>query len=176
MLKVGAAGVAGVDGGVDLQKIVERPGADIAAPRGDDAGGHGGADAERVADGQDPVADLDLPAITPVHVGELLVGGDADDGDVGDRVDAHDPAGQIFAVLQGNRDARGPADDVAVGHDDAGGVDDEAGAGAADGLAAEAVAEDALGRGPAQLRGDVGGVRTAVLDDGDVDHGGGRRA
>ena len=52
-----AARIAAVDRRVDLQEVVVRSGADVAAARRDDAGGDGAAEAERIADGDHPVAD-----------------------------------------------------------------------------------------------------------------------
>ena len=52
-----AARIAAVDGGVGLQKIVVGTGIDIASARRDDAGRHGAAQAEGIADGDHPVAD-----------------------------------------------------------------------------------------------------------------------
>src|SRR5690606_11518028 len=51
------AGVAAVDRRVDLQKVVIRSGADITAPRRDDACRHRTAKAEGIAHRDDPVAD-----------------------------------------------------------------------------------------------------------------------
>src|SRR5262249_45469165 len=45
-----AAGIAAVHRRVDLDEVVIGTGADVAAARRDDAGGHGAAEAERIAD------------------------------------------------------------------------------------------------------------------------------
>ena len=55
-----AARVAAVDRRVGLDEVVVRPLMDVAAARRDDAGGHGAAQAERIADRQHPVADARL--------------------------------------------------------------------------------------------------------------------
>ena len=52
-----AAGIALVHRGVDLDEVVIRTRADVAAARRDDAGRHGAAEAERIADRDHPVAD-----------------------------------------------------------------------------------------------------------------------
>ena len=52
-----AAGIAAVDRRVDLDEVVIGAGADVAAARRDDAGRHGAAEAERIADREHPVAD-----------------------------------------------------------------------------------------------------------------------
>ena len=62
-----AAGIALVDGRIDLDEVVIGAGADVAAARRDDAGGDGAAEAERIADRDHPVADaraLDPPKFT----------------------------------------------------------------------------------------------------------------
>ena len=51
------AGIAAVDRRVDLQEVVIGTGADVAAARRDDARRHGAAEAEGIADGDDPIAD-----------------------------------------------------------------------------------------------------------------------
>ena len=51
------AGVAFVHRRVDLDEVVVGTGADVATARRNDAGRHGAAKAERIADRQDPVAD-----------------------------------------------------------------------------------------------------------------------
>ena len=93
------AGVARIDRRVELQEIVERAGAEV-APRGrDDAGGDRTAQAERIAGGQDPVADLHLAASCPrCTAGQRLVGDDLDHRDVGQLVLA-DARGRVAAPL-----------------------------------------------------------------------------
>ena len=54
-----AAAVAGVDGGVGLDEVLVVGDADVGAALGaDDAGGDGLVEAERIADGEHPLADL----------------------------------------------------------------------------------------------------------------------
>jgi hypothetical protein len=52
-----AAGIALIDGRIDLDEVVIGAGADVASAGGDDAGGHGAAEAERIADCKHPIAD-----------------------------------------------------------------------------------------------------------------------
>ena len=54
------AGIALVDGRVDLDVVVIGTGADVAAFGRDDAGGHGAAEAVGIADRDHPVADARL--------------------------------------------------------------------------------------------------------------------
>src|SRR5207244_4406668 len=75
------AGVALVHGRVDLDEIVIRAVADVAARGRDDAGGHGAAEAEWVTDRQHPVADPRL-AVGKLCEREVGAAGDLDQGDV----------------------------------------------------------------------------------------------
>src|SRR6185437_9889804 len=65
------AGIALVDGCVDLDIIVIRPRADVASARGNDSGRHGAAETERIADGDDPIADA-RRLIGEFYVTEIL--------------------------------------------------------------------------------------------------------
>ena len=67
------AGIAAVHRRVDLDEVVIGAGADVAAAGRDDAGGHRAAEAERIADGNDPVADADLGVVGEVDIGELAL-------------------------------------------------------------------------------------------------------
>src|SRR5262249_56307776 len=69
----GAAGIAAVDGGVGLNVIVVGAGIDVAVARRDDAGRDGAAEAERVADGDDPFAQPQLVRIAEGHRLERLL-------------------------------------------------------------------------------------------------------
>ena len=62
-----------------------------------------------------------------VTADERLVGHDLDHGDIGQRVLADQFRRILMSIGQRNDDLFGAADDVVVGHDDAGGIDDEAG-------------------------------------------------
>ena len=69
-----AAGIAAINGGVGLDVIVVRAGIDVAVARRDDAGGHRAAEAERIADGDDPFAEPQLVGIAELHRLERFVG------------------------------------------------------------------------------------------------------
>ena len=71
-----AAGIALVDRGVGLDEIVIGAGADIPLAGRDDARGHRAGEAERVADGDDPVAHPRLVRIPEFEEGQRLVGFD----------------------------------------------------------------------------------------------------
>ena len=81
----GAAGIAGIDRGIGLDEELIVGDADAGAgQRGDDAAGHGLADAERVADGKDDIADLQRVGIGEGQIREVLVALlDAQDGEIG---------------------------------------------------------------------------------------------
>jgi hypothetical protein len=81
-----AARVAAVDGGVRLDEVVVVALADVAAARGDDAGGDAAAEAERVADRHHPVAHLRVVGVAELHRVQRLVGLDAQHREVRARV------------------------------------------------------------------------------------------
>src|SRR6202022_3981297 len=68
------AGVAAVHRRIDLQEVVIGSRANLAAARRNDAGGDRATEAERIADGDNPVADANV-ALRELHVGERLAGG-----------------------------------------------------------------------------------------------------
>src|SRR5207302_7453124 len=92
------AGIALVHGRVDLDEIVIRTVADVAAAGRDDAGRDGAAEAERITDRQHPVAD---PGFSLRKLGEREVrtAFDLDQGDVGARVGADYLGGIGLAVV-----------------------------------------------------------------------------
>ena len=87
------------------------------------------AEPERVADRDDPVADLGRAAVAERDVGQRLVGLDLQHRDIGAWVAADDLA-PVYLLLSCSVTStlRGLADDVVVGHDDPGRIDDKAGA------------------------------------------------
>src|SRR5215472_13816317 len=144
-----AAGVAGVDGGVGLDEVLELAagaGLDGAVLGGDDSGGDGLREGEGAADGFDVVAHLRHVAVAQLDGGQGGIGVDLDDGEVGGLVDADDArrAAEVLGVGVGGEldvDLVGLVDDVVVGDDVALGVDDETGA---EGLADLVIAVIAL--------------------------------
>jgi hypothetical protein len=123
-----ATRVAAVDRGVGLDVVVERARLDVAAARRHDAGRHGAAQAERIADRHDRLADLHLARVSELDGGQRLVALDLEHGEIGLLVTAQQLGRQLAAVVQGHGDRVGLTGDVVVGHDDAGRIDDEAGA------------------------------------------------
>src|SRR5262249_23994308 len=125
----GTAGVAGIDGRVGLDEVVVGPLVDVPADGADDADGDRVLEAERVADGDDPLADTEGVRITQLHRGQVFgIALDLDQRDVGLRVASRDLRLELLPVGQLHQDLVGVLDDVVVGEDVAAGVDDEAGA------------------------------------------------
>ena len=85
-----AAGVAGIDGCVGLDEVLELAGdagLDGAVFGGDNAGGDGLREGEGAADGFNPVADLGLIGVAQLDRGQRRVGVDLDDGEIGGLVE-----------------------------------------------------------------------------------------
>ena len=120
-----AARIAGVDGGVGLNEVVDRLGSP-ADDRADDALRHRLADAERIADREHDVADRDV-----VDVGELdglqAVGVDLEEREVGRGVGAHDLRDVQCAVRPRHGKLRRLLDHVVVGDDVSVAIDHDAG-------------------------------------------------
>ncbi len=123
-----AAGIALVDRGVGLQEIVVGAAVDVAVAGGDDARGHGLAEAERIADRHHAVADPRLVAVAELDGLQRLVALDLQHRDVDLGILADHLGLELAAVVEDDDDVVGVADDVVVGDNDAAGVDDEAGA------------------------------------------------
>jgi hypothetical protein len=110
-----AAGIAAVHGRVDLQEIVVRSGADVAAFGRDDAGRDRAAEAERVADGEHPLPDLRLLLR---KLGELeAVAVDLQEREVGAVVGADQLRGVLLAIVGHDGDFRLALHHVVVGDD-----------------------------------------------------------
>ena len=109
------AGIALVHGRVDLDEVVIGTVADVAAAGRDDAGGHGAAEAERIADREHPVADARL-AVRKLGEREVGAALDLDQREIGARIGA-DHLGRVgLAVVGGDLDLVGAVDHVVVGH------------------------------------------------------------
>ena len=106
-------------------------GRDRPAGRGHDAAGDRvGVGAERAADRDDQLADLEGVGLAEGR-GRQVRPVDLDDGEVGQGVDAVDGAGEDAAVLELDIELVAALDDVLVGQDPAVAVVDDAGADAA---------------------------------------------
>src|SRR5690606_21820281 len=106
--------VAGVDGSVDLQEVALGRTGDVTAAGRDDAGGDGATQAERVADGNHPVAHAHVFAgeVDEGQVGDAI---DLDHSQVGALVGADDGGGLFVTVLEDDGHLGGVGYDVVVG-------------------------------------------------------------
>ena len=182
-----AAGIAAVNGGVGLYVIVIRPRIDIAVARRDDAGGHRAAQAERIADRDDPFAQPQLVGIAKLHRLERLAVMHAKQSEIALRILADEVRLQLGAVIENNADLVGVGDDVIVGHHEAGRINDESGSQRVDParrligiitapatLAAailEKLIEELFHRRTGRQIGHVGEVRIDLLRGRDIDDG-----
>ena len=122
-----SARIAAIDGGVGLEEIVIGPGIDVALGGGDDADGDAAAEAERIADRHHPVADPHLAGIAEGDGVQRLLGLDLEQREIGLGVMAEDLGHlQLGAVGEVDDDLVGAFDDVVVGDDQAGRIDDKA--------------------------------------------------
>ena len=114
-----AAGIAAIDRRVDLQEIVVGSGPDVARAGRDDARGDRAAEPERIADGDDPVADPDRVAVGEGHRGKGLVDLDLEQRQIGLGV-APDQLGVVaLVVVEHHLDLVGFGDHVVVGDHEA---------------------------------------------------------
>ena len=175
-----AAGIAGIDGGVGLDEEAVVVDADLrAGERGDDALSHGLPHAERIADRDDEIADLDRVGIAELQHRKVLAALQFEHGQIRARVAQHD-IGFVFATVR-ERDLHvgHPLDDVVVGYDQPARVDDDAGAqrlgdaavlllpGLAEEVAEKGVVEQGIARHRLDPRGvDVDDSRAHLRNDG----------
>ena len=127
MLTSGPPRVAAVDGRVRLDEVLVAAvaQAELAAFGADDSRRDGVLHAQRIADGQDPFADLDLGRIAQLGEGQVL-GLDLDQGHIGPRI-GPDDLGLVFVALGGEDfDFLAVLDDVVVGDGVAVGADEKA--------------------------------------------------
>ena len=127
-----STGVAGIDGGVGLNKGLElAAGNDVAALGGNNARRHGLRQAKRAAYGQNPVAHLHAVGIAHLRSRKCAVHLDFDHGEIGFLIGANHLGIVLHArriVFEAHANAVGLLDHVPVGHDVALGIDDHAGA------------------------------------------------
>src|SRR5262249_56143554 len=81
-----AAGIAAINRGIGLDVVVVGAGIDVAVARRDDAGGHRAAEAEWIADGDDPFAEPQLVGVAEFHRLDRLVRPHAKEGEIALRV------------------------------------------------------------------------------------------
>ena len=121
----GAAGVAGIEGGVGLDDVLDEPGGGAAAggqgpaEGADDTSGDGAGQAERASDGHDELAHHELVGLPQLGgLGRAAVG--TEHGEVRQGVGADDGEGPGAAVGEQGGAVAGPADDMSVGEQEAG--------------------------------------------------------
>ena len=137
-----ASRVAGVDGCVGLDEILEGVDAQLAAPQcADDAAGYGLAHAKRVANGQHLIAHRKLVRVAQHDHGQF-VEFDLEDRKVGVRVGADHGGAGTPAVGERDLNFVGAFDHMVVGEDVAIGADDHAAAQPGLGLAALVAKEE----------------------------------
>ena len=139
-----AAGIAGVERRVGLHHVLDHPaGARLqrAAERGDDAGGDGRVEAERIADRDRDLAALQLRAVAEPGGRQRHVGLDPQQREVGVGIVAEHAGLEFAAFERRQRDDARALHDMRVGERQPVGGDDDAGAGA--GVAAAALDVDA---------------------------------
>ena len=120
------AGIAAVDRGVGLDEVVVLALMNVTPARRYDAGGHRAAQAKRIADRQDPVADAGLTRVTEIDRRQRLVGFHLKQRDIAAFVTADNLGLQHGVVLQRDGDLVGAFDHVVVGDDIACRIDDKA--------------------------------------------------
>ena len=165
----GSAGVAGVDGRVDLDQVLVRLlGVDlhVAGEAADDAAGDGVLVAEGVADGEDVLAEEEVGGGADGHGRQRAAGLDLDDRQVLAAVEGDDAGGVGGAVEEGHAEGVHVQHDVVVGDDVAPLVDDDAGAHAVD-LAVAAGGEEGVAGGGPFLAVDVDGGGAGAADGAD---------
>src|SRR5262249_31404351 len=126
-----ATRIAFVDRSIDLIEVAVGTASDTPTRGRDDAGRYRAAEAERIAYRQHPVADA-RRLVRELDVGEVAAALDLDQRDVGTRIGT-DHLGRVgLAVVGRHLDCVGLVDHVVVGHREAVGADEEAGALASD--------------------------------------------
>ena len=122
-----SAGIAAIDRRISLNVVVVGTGIDVAVARGNDACGHRAAEAEWIADGNDPFAQSQLVGIAEFDRLERLVGMHPQQREIALAVLADERGLELGAVVENDADFVRVGDDVIIGDDKAGRIDDEAG-------------------------------------------------
>src|SRR6185312_1301580 len=126
-----AAAVAGIDGGVGLQEMLEllRSG-QIAAGGADNAGGDGGLEAKGRSDSNGPISHHNAIGVADLHRVQRALGIDLQYGKIGFGIVTDDLRAILFILaVQLHANTVSLFDDVIVGQDIAVLIDNKAGAG-----------------------------------------------
>ncbi len=122
-----AARIAGVDRRVRLDEEAVVAGSDLGArERGDDPLRHRLADAERIADRDDEIADLERVGIAHLEHRKIVAALDAQHGEIGARIAQRDLGVELALVRQRDPHVGHVFDHVIVGHDQARRIDEDA--------------------------------------------------
>src|SRR5208282_2395104 len=108
------AAVAGIDRGIRLDEILAVGNADPAILRTDDAGRDRAFQSERLAEGQHPIADLDLAAVAKPGGRKGACTFDAQNGQIGFRVGFDIDGLELPDILQPDHDLAVACNDVPV--------------------------------------------------------------
>ena len=121
-----SARIARINGGVGLNEEAVVGNADLRArQRRDDSLSHGLPDAEGIADGENEIADFERIRIAEFHHRKIAALGQFQHGEIGARIAQQDFRGNLPLVGQRNLNVGHALDDMMIGHDEAGGVDDD---------------------------------------------------
>src|SRR5262249_5833165 len=123
-----SARIAAIDGGVSLDVIVIRAGLDVAIARGNDSGRDRSTKAERITDGYHPFAEPQIVAVTEFHRFKRLCRFDLEQRKVGPLIATDDLRPQRGSVIEDDVDFVSIGNDMVVGNNQAGRIDNEAGA------------------------------------------------
>src|SRR6516162_7006734 len=102
-----AAGIAFIDRRIDLNEVVVRTGPNVATSSRDDAGGHGAAEAERIADRDHPLAEPQRIGVAEFHGNQRLVRLEAQQREIGALVAPDDLGLEFAAVVENDVDLVG---------------------------------------------------------------------
>ncbi len=111
-----------------MNEIIIGAGSDHAALGADDPRGDRVVQAERIADGKNPLTDVEVFGVAQLQDGQVDVGVDLDQRDIGARVGSDELGDVFFAVLERDPDFLRVFDYVIVGDDIAFLIQDEPGA------------------------------------------------
>ena len=125
-----SAAIAGIDGGIGLDHVLERASVfigDRTVKRADNAGGERTFEAERIADGQDFLADLQRVGIAEAENRQAFARLDLHESEIVAVIGKHHAGFVLFLIGQGHGELMAAQYDVVVGENFAIGTDDSPG-------------------------------------------------
>ena len=120
------AGIALIDRRIHLDEIIIGASANVAASGRNHASGHSAGQAIGIAHGHHPIAGLGTIRITQSNEGQRRARFHLQQRDIGTRIAANQAGLQFAAVFKLYGDAVGAFHNMVIGHDEAGGINDEA--------------------------------------------------